>query len=54
MQSAFNAIDSGQWNPKKRILNKKGEDITQKVGKGLAIGSAVVTEGVKLVDFLTN
>ena len=53
VQSAFNAIDSGQWNPEKRILNKNGEDITQKVGKGLAIGSAAVTEGVKLVDDLT-
>lgn len=52
VQSAFNAIDSGQWNPQKRILNKNGEDITQKVGKGLAIGSAAVTEGVKLVDDL--
>lgn len=52
VQSAFNAIDSGQWNPKNRILNKNGEDITQKVGKGLAIGSAAVTEGVKLVDDL--
>ena len=52
VQSAFNAIDSGQWNPQKRILNKNGEDITQQVGKGLAIGSAVVTEGVKLVDDL--
>jgi hypothetical protein len=53
VQSAFNTIDSGQWNPKNRILNKNGEDITQKVGKGLAIGSAAVTEGVKLVDDLT-
>lgn len=52
VQSAFNAIDSGQWNPKNRILNKNGEDITQKVGKGLAIGAAAVTEGVKLVDDL--
>jgi hypothetical protein len=52
VQSAFNTIDSGQWNPKNRILNKNGEDITQKVGKGLAIGSAAVTEGVKLVDDL--
>lgn len=52
VQSAFNAIDSGQWNPKNRILNKNGEDITQKVGKGLAIGSAAVTEGVQLVDDL--
>ena len=52
VQSAFNAIDSGQWNPEKRILNKNGEDITQKVGKGLAIGSAAVTEGVRLVDDL--
>ena len=52
VQSAFNAIDSGQWNPEKRILNKNGEDITQKVGKGLAIGSAAVTEGARLVDDL--
>lgn len=53
VQSAFNTIDSGQWNPEKRILNKDGVDITQQVGKGLAIGSAAVTEGVKLVDDLT-
>ena len=53
VQSAFNAIDSGQWNPKKRIKNKNGEDITEKVGKGLAVGSAVVTEGVKLIDAAT-
>lgn len=53
VQSAFNAIDQGQWNPKNRILNKNGEDITQKVGKGLAIGAAAVTEGVQLVDDLT-
>ena len=53
VQSAFNTIDSGQWNPKNRILNKNGEDITQKVGKGLAIGAAAVTEGVQLVDDLT-
>ena len=52
VQSAFNAIDSGQWNPNKRIMNKDGEDITQKVGKGLAIGSVAVTEGVKAVDNL--
>ena len=52
VQSALNAIDSGQWNPKKRIKNKNGEDITEKVGKGLAIGSAAITEGVKLVDDL--
>lgn len=52
VQSAFNAIDSGQWNPNKRFLNKNGEDITQQVGKGLAIGSAAVTEGVQLIDDL--
>lgn len=52
VQSAFKAIDSGQWNPEKRILNKNGEDITQKVGKGLAIGSAAFAEGVQLVDDL--